>query len=319
MAIKTNKSDVINNYVRYYGRQPNQEELKPGGLIDNLTTKAPSEVESLLAKTSPITKGKLWAQYNQSGGAASGGETGDPRDKPYNDARDSNPRIKDLADKGGSTPAEIAAALLSGDLSGIVDWQGKPFSPEDQQKALSDADESTKAFYEQQQAKETADAESSLAQKQADYQDYLINSGQNFESDKTQSDQTAADSGILFSGGRVQKEQNLQRAYEQDQASKLASVSRSIGTTANDFQYKYGNDAASGLSKYYNLGGNTFNPNVAAGGVGQKSLSSVYNPGSNNYYGTRRKERALDNATRSAGYLWNKGNKLLATGYNNQY
>jgi hypothetical protein len=240
-------------------------------------------------------------------------------DNKYADAAAANPIIAATAQRNGSTAAEIADAILRGDLSGIVDWEGKPYSLADQQKALSDADESTKAFYEQQQAKETADAETALAQKQADYQDYLIQSGQNFETDKTQADQTAADSGVLFSGGRVQKEKNLQRAYEQDQASKLASVSRSIGTTANDFQYKYGNDAASGLSKYYNLGGNTFNPNVASGGVGQKSLSSVYNPNNSNYYGTRKKERALDNATRSAGYLWNKGNKLLSTGYNNQY
>lgn len=63
MALKTNKSDVIANFVRYYGRQPSStEDLKT---VEYLTTKAPSEVESLLAKNSPITKGKLWGDYQK--------------------------------------------------------------------------------------------------------------------------------------------------------------------------------------------------------------------------------------------------------------
>jgi len=66
MAIKTNKSDVIANFVRYHGRQPNDSELKTGGLIEYLTTKAPKEVETLLSKNSPITGGKLWADYQAS-------------------------------------------------------------------------------------------------------------------------------------------------------------------------------------------------------------------------------------------------------------
>jgi hypothetical protein len=63
MAVLTNKSDVIANFVRYHGRQPNASELAKGGLIEYLTSKSPQEVESLLAKNSPITGGKLWADY----------------------------------------------------------------------------------------------------------------------------------------------------------------------------------------------------------------------------------------------------------------
>lgn len=306
MAIKTNKSDVIANFVRYYGRQPSSpEDLKT---VEHLTTKAPNEVEALLAKNSPVTKGKLWGQNNAQADV----------DKAYSDAAAANPAIATLA-KGGSSLEEIINGLSTGNLSGLVDWQGQPFSIADQQAALDQGMKDNQLFYEAQQAKDKATAESSLAQKQADYQDYLIQSGQNFEADKSQSDQSAADSGVLFSGGRVQKEKNLQRAYEQDQASKLGSVSRSIGQTANDFQYKYGNDAASGLSQYYNLGGNTFNPNVATGGVGSRGLSSVYNPSAYNFQGTVNTERKANANTRAAGYLWNKGNKLLATGYNNKY
>jgi hypothetical protein len=65
MAILTNKSDVIENFVRYHGRQPNTDELKSGGLIEYLTTKAPKEVETLLAKNSPITGGLIWADYQK--------------------------------------------------------------------------------------------------------------------------------------------------------------------------------------------------------------------------------------------------------------
>jgi len=64
MAIKTNKSDVIATFVRYHGRQPTSEQdLKT---IEYLTTKAPAEVESLLAKNSPVTGGKLWVDYQKS-------------------------------------------------------------------------------------------------------------------------------------------------------------------------------------------------------------------------------------------------------------
>lgn len=63
MAILTKKSDVVANFVRYYGRQPKDSDM---ATIDYLTTKAPKEVESLLAKNSPVTWGKLWSQYNTS-------------------------------------------------------------------------------------------------------------------------------------------------------------------------------------------------------------------------------------------------------------
>ena len=239
-------------------------------------------------------------------------------DSEYAAAIENNPAIAELM-QGGSSVTDIINALSTGDLTGIVDWQGQPFSTQDQQEALTKGMEDNKLFYEAQQTKDTADEEANLAQKSSDYQDYLINAGQQFEADKTKSDQSAADRGVLFSGSRVQKEKNLQRAYSQDQASNRNRYSNSIGNTARDFQYKYGNEAAGGLSKYYNLGQNTYNPNVATGGVGQGNLSSIYNPSDYNFQGTKNTERSANANTRAAGYLWNKGNKLLATGYKNQY
>lgn len=239
-------------------------------------------------------------------------------DAKYTKAVANNPVVVELA-KGGSSVEEIINALTTGDLSTVVDWNGQPFSAQDQQEALTKANEDNKLYYEALQKKETADAESKLAQEQSDYQNYLISSGQSFEAEKTKADQLAADKGVLFSGSRAQKEKNLARAYEQDQSYTRDKVARNIGSTASDFQYKYGSDAAGGLNSYYNLGGNTFNAGVARGGVGQSGISQAYSPGNYNFQGTRNTERSAEANKRAAGYLWNKGNKLLSTGYNNKY
>jgi len=239
-------------------------------------------------------------------------------DKKYTDAEAQNPALQE-ASQGGSSIEEIVWAVENNDFSGIVDWQGQPFSAQAQQEAMTQGMEDNKLYYEALQNKETADAEAQMAQQQSDYQDYLINAGQMFEADKSKSDQQAANQGVLFSGSRVQKEKNMERAYAQDQATMQRNTSYNIGNTARDFQYKYGADAAGGLNQYYNLGGNTFNPNVARGGVSSSGLSSIYNPSNYNYQGTRNTERSANANTRAAGYLWNKGNKLLSTGYSNQY
>jgi len=259
----------------------------------------------------------------QSIGVASGTNSSSNKDQPYSDdeytqALNNNSIIQNSVSKG-NTAEDLAYAAETGDFSGIRDEFGQPFSQEQQQKALAESVEDNKLYYEALKSKETADTESALAQKKADYQDYLVNSGQNFEADKAQSDKTASDKGVLFSGGRVQKERNLERAYNQDQASKLASTGRSIGNTARDYQYKYGGDAANDLSQYYKLGSNTFNASKATGGVGSGSLSKAYNPRDYDYQGTTNVNQLANAQQRAASKLWNKGNKLLASGYNNQY
>jgi hypothetical protein len=244
--------------------------------------------------------------------------TGQYTDEQYAAALNANPIIQ-TAIKKGNTIEDLTYAAESGDISGLVNEFGQPFSLADQQEALRKAEEDNKAFYAAEKQKEQTATESALAQKQADYQNYLLTSGQNFEKDKATADQTAADRGVLFSGGRVQKEKMLQNAYQTDQAYKQASVGGDIAGIAQDYQYKYGNDAANSLSKYYQLGGNTYNANVASGGVGSSGLSSIYNPSQTNYYGTKNTEQKAAANQRAAGLLWNKGNKLLATGYSNQY
>ena len=264
----------------------------------------------------------------QSIGVASGNITGpenasgDP-DQPYSDqeyevAMMDNSRVKDFLNNG-NTLEDLEYAVETGDFGGMIDKFGMPFSEEAQQAALAEATEDTRLFYEAQQSKATADTESYMAKQKSDYQDYLMNSGQQFESDKAQSDQQAANQGVLFSGGRVQKERNLERAYNQDQASKQAYASNNIGNAARDFQYKYGNEATNSLSSNYQLGSNTYNAKKATGGVGSGSLSSIYNPKQYDYQGTQNTARSAENNKRAAGFLWNKGNKLLATGSSNQY
>lgn len=245
-------------------------------------------------------------------------ETQEEVDARYKDAASKNPVISSLA-TGGSSLDDIISALSTGNLSGITDATGKPFSVKDQQDALKRADEDLKLYYEALQEKESADTEASLAQKQADYQNYLLTSGQDFEADKVKADQNAANSGVLFSGGRVQKEKNLERAYAQEQASKMGAYSRDIANTARDFQYKYGESPTKKMSDYFKLGGNTYNANVAQGGVGSTGLSSVYKPSQYDFQGTKNVERKTEAQKRAAGLLWNKGNKLLASGYSNQY
>ena len=218
----------------------------------------------------------------------------------------------------GNTSEMLQYAATSGDLSNLINEYGQPFSLQDQQDALKQGMEDNSLFYEAQQANDKATAEKSLAQKQADYQDYLISSADKFQTDKTTLDQNAADTGMLFSTSRKQKEQKLASSYQQDQSSKLATLGRDIGTTAQNYQYNYGNDAANGLSQYYNVGTNTYNPNVATGGVTSNGLSNIYSPNQFNFQGTQKVAQKAAANVRAAGYLANKGNKLLSTSYNNQ-
>ena len=239
------------------------------------------------------------------------------------------------------TPAEIAAAeanhpdvqanpevyknftdaynAAGGDVTKMTNNYGTPFTTDDQQKAMQEASSALDPYYAAETQKDTQDAESSMAKSQADYQNYLQTAGQNFQADKTKQDQTAADNGVLFSGGRAQKLQTLQNTYATDNASKLSDLTSNIGNTARDYQYKYGNQNANNLSKYFSAGSNSYNPNVATGGVGSTGLSNIYNVGASNFQGTNINAANAAKQSRAAGLLWNKGNKLVSTGIKNQY
>jgi hypothetical protein len=300
-------------------------QIKPGDSLSKIALANGTTVAAIMAANPNIkdaNKIQAGASLNLpvTSSAGSSGKT-DPNqlltDAEYEAGVTSNPVNAARIAKGNTSDA-LQYAATSGDLSGLVNENGQPFTLQEQQDALAQGMEDNRLFYEAQQANDKAKAESDLAQKTSDYQDYLVSSGENFQKDKTTLDQNASDTGMLFSTARNQKEQKLQTSYQREQASKLASYGRDIGNTARDYQYQYGNDAANGLSQYYNLGSNTYNPSVASGGVGVGSLSSIYNPSQYTFQGTQNVARKAAANSRAAGYLANKGNKLLSTGYNNQ-
>jgi peptidoglycan hydrolase-like protein with peptidoglycan-binding domain len=255
-----------------------------------------------------------------SGTVVSGGKS-DPKqpltDAEYEQAAATHP-IVDAYVKAGSSLDDITNAVATGDFSNVKNAYGQPFTIEEQQAALAQGMKDNELYYSALKEKDTKDTEAALAQKQADYQDYLLNSGENFQTDKSALDQKSANQGVLFSGSRVQKEKKMASAYAADQASEQATYGRDIASTARDYQYKYGNEAASPLSSYYNLGSNVYNPKVATGGVSSGGLATVYNPSASNFQGTTVTKQKAEANKRAAGYLWNKGNKLVG-GIKNQY
>jgi hypothetical protein len=212
----------------------------------------------------------------------------------------------------------LVNAYLTGDWTGITDATGTPFSPEQQQEALSKATADLAPYYEAQKQYETQSAQDVLRQKQLDYEKTMSDQATKFQEDKTAADQAAASQGVLFSGGRVQKLQNLGESYATEGAYQKASAANAIGNTARDYQYKYGNEAANNLSQYYKLGGNVYNPSVATGGATPTGLSSVYSPSQSTFQGTRTTEAKAEAQKRAAGLLWNRTNKLVG-GYKNLF
>ncbi|MGH7250147.1 MAG: hypothetical protein ACREGC_04165, partial [Minisyncoccia bacterium] len=73
------------------------------------------------------------------------------------------------------------------------------------------------------------------------------------------------------------------------------------------------------LSQYYQLGGNKYNPNAVRNNVRSSGLSNIYDPSKYNFQGTAVNTNKANATIRAANLLANKGNKLVATGYQNQF
>jgi len=218
----------------------------------------------------------------------------------------------------GNSPESITYATTTGDYSALVNSAGKPFSDADQASALAQGTAAVSPFYQAEQKKETEDANVNLAGKQAEYQKYLDDQATKFQTEKTNQDQTAANQGVLFSGGRAQKLQQLGDTYTKNDAYARTKQGNEIGNTARDFGYKFGDSAANGLSQYYSLGTQNYNPNVTSGGVTPGGLSSVYSA-NQGFQGTQVNAAKVAGQKRAAGLLANKGNKLVGSGYTNQF
>ncbi len=221
----------------------------------------------------------------------------------------------------GNTPETLTYAAETGDFGSLLDSQGKPFSNLQQKNAMDQANEALAPGFNAEKSYDTAGQESDLAGKSRDYQDFLNTSKENFVEDKNSLDQNATDKGVLFSGGRYEKEKKLQNDYAQNEETNRLKAIANIGNSARAFQYAYGNKAANSpsLSKYYQLGGNTYNANSARNNVGSSPLSNIYRTGNYDFQGTKVNANKAAASVRAANLLANRGNKILSTGYKNQF
>jgi peptidoglycan hydrolase-like protein with peptidoglycan-binding domain len=293
--------------------------VKPDGVYGPITEMAVKQFQTDNGlSVDGVFGSKTLSKANTMGSTTDTGGNGQPRtqaelDAIYNKAVTEHPVF------AGNSPAALEYAKSTGDFSTLLNDQGKPFSQAEQEAAMVESEKALAPGFNIAQQKDTADTEASLQASQLSNEKYLADQATQFQTDKTNLDQNAADQGVLFSGGRVQKEKSLGDLYNRNQAYNTATTGLDIANTARGFQSDYGDKAASGLSKYYNLGGNTYNPNVATGGVSRSNLSSIYNPSGLGYQGTKTVANKAAAQTRAAGLLWNKGNKLVASGLKNQY
>lgn len=228
--------------------------------------------------------------------------------------------LKEVKTKDPTLTFEQAWGAAGGDIGGMTTASGQPFSTADQQAALSQATSDISPSYQQQQEYYKQQAESDMAAKQAAYEKSLQDDAAKFQDEKTTMDQTAANQGVLFSGGRAQKQRNLESTYARNQAYNQSTTGTSIGNIGRDYAYKFGTPEANSLSQYYNLPGQTYNANVATGGTNRSGLSAIYNPNAGQSFGgTQVAEKSAAAQARAAGLLWNKGNKIVSLGYKNQY
>jgi len=195
---------------------------------------------------------------------------------------------------------------------------GQGYSQEEWDKAFNENLGVLNPSYQQELAYEKAGLASALEQGQADYGQYQEDQASKFEADKTALDQNAADQGVLFSGGRVQKEKKLGSSYANADKYKRDTYGREVGDNLRKFEYKYGGGSMNGLSDLYKTKSNIYNPNVATSGVSNSSLSSVYTQPNGGYYGTNNTKIKSEAAQRAYGQLGNVSNKNNPYGYLNK-
>ena len=220
-----------------------------------------------------------------------------------------------------SSADEILNAFTTGDWSGVTSLSGKPFTAGQQQAAVKQATTALAPAYNAALSKDTADTTDSLQKNQTDLADFEASQAKQFGQDKNTLDQNAADSGVLFSGSRLQKQNDLRTGYETADAAARRTAAENATATGRAYQYAYGNGNASKLSSYYTLpGAQTYNAGVAGGRVTPSpTLSAAYDPSAYNYQGTAPVAQQAAIQTRAAGLLANNANKLSLSGYGTKY
>ncbi len=226
-------------------------------------------------------------------------------------ALSSNPDIQTYG--AGNDPTSILNAYMSGDWSGVVSLSGKPFTDEQQAAAVAQAETALAPAYKAQETKDRADTEANLNNTQENFNDSQRSDARSFTEDKKTLDQNAADQGVLFSGARVQKMNDLRNTYADREAIARRNAGENISSTARGYQYAYGNDAAKNLSSLYTLpGASGFSPTTGA--VSRGGIASAYDPSKYNFQGTAPVTQKTNVQTRAASLLANRANKLSLSG-----
>lgn len=221
---------------------------------------------------------------------------------------------------GNNSATAILNAYQTGDWSGVTDLTGKPFTDEMQAAAVAQAQSALAPAYKAQESQDTATVEDTLRNNQENLGDFQNDQGLQFGKDKDALDQSAADNGVLFSGARVQKQNDLRTKYQTADQRAVRDAGESAAATTRGYQYDYGNDAARSLSSYYNLPGTSqFNPGVAHGAVSRGGLAAAYDPNAYNFQGTKPVAQQAAVQTRAAGLLANRANKLSLSGYGTKF
>lgn len=229
-------------------------------------------------------------------------------------AAGANPDVQQYG--GANTADAIVNAFQTGDWSGVTSLTGKPFTDEQQQAAVAQANTALAPAYEAGQVKDTTDTTASLTKNAEDLAASERDRAIQFGQDKGALDQNAADSGVLFSGSRLQKQQQLSQKYGNASSDAARAAAESAGSTAGDYAYNYGSDAARKLSSLYTLpGASSYNAGVSGGKVtAPRTLAAAYNPDAYAYQGTKPAAQSAAVQTRAAGLLANKANKLTLSG-----
>lgn len=221
---------------------------------------------------------------------------------------------------GNNTATDILNAYQTGDWSGVTDLTGKPFTDEQQAAAVAQAKTALDPAFQAQQAQDTATVEDSLQNNQEKLSDFQDDQALQFGQDKDTLDKSAADNGVLFSGARIQKQNQLRDKYQTADQRAVRDTGETAAATTRGYQYDYGNDAARSLSSYYTTPtAGSYNPNVAHGAVTRGGLAAAYDPNAYNFQGTKPVAQQAAVQTRAAALLANRANKLSLSGYGTKF
>lgn len=229
---------------------------------------------------------------------------------------------KDVQQYGGAnSAADILQAYTTGNWSGIRSLTGKPFTDAQQQGAVSEAEKALAPAYRAQESYDTSIVADKLGTEQEGFTQFQKDERKDFGDNKDELDKSSADNGVLFSGSRFQKLNDLRNTYADRERIARSQAAARTRDTARNYQYDYGNGAANNLNSLYQMPEqSTFNANVAGGKVTPSStLSAAYKPSEFNFQGTKPVAQKAAVQTRAAGLLANQANKLTLSGIGTKF